>query len=204
MSFITSRKFIAAALIAISAFFGSCSSDIGPRVCFVGDSITDLWDLDYFFPEYSPANHGTSGAKIEDVFTWNLSGCKDLPTVILIGTNNLNAVAKSDSLKAAFVGDYVKKYMKLLDQIEASNYVVISILPRDRLYKEKGALNPYIKTLNDSLERSLDQQDFKSVFVDAYPHFLKDSAIIRDYYNDGLHLSEEGYDLLNSLVRGAL
>ena len=204
MPFNTNRKFIITALFTIWVLFGACSSDIAPRICFVGDSITHLWDLDYFFPEYSTANHGVNGAKIDDIFTWDLSECKDVPTVVLIGTNNLNAIAKSDSLKKTFLSTYVQKYMKILNQIEASNYVVISVLPRDRLYKENNALNPYIKTLNDTLESSLDQQKFKSSFVNAYPYFLKDSAIIRDYYNDGLHLSEEGYDLLSSLVRRPL
>ena len=196
--------FVAAILIAAGLFLGACSSDTRSRICFVGDSITHLWDVDYYFPEYFPANHGVNRAKIEDVFTWDLSDCKDIPTVIMIGTNNLNAVAKSDSLKAAFLGNYIKKYMELLEQIEASNYVVISILPRDREYNEKGALNPYIAVLNDSLERTLDHQKFNSTFVNAYPHFLKDSAIIREYYSDGLHLSEEGYDVLSSLVREVL
>lgn len=198
------RILFATTLIAISLFFGSCSSDINPKICFIGDSITHLWDVDFYFPDYFPANHGVNRAKIEDVFTWDLSECKDVPTVIMIGTNNLNAAAKSDSHKEAFWGTYVEKYMKLLKQIEASNYVVISILPRDREYKENGALNSYIKVLNDSLERTLDHQKIKSAFVNAYPHFLKDSAIIREYYSDGLHLSEEGYDLLSSLVREAL
>lgn len=204
MQFTSLRKSMAAVATALCLFFAACSFEEPTNVCFIGDSITHMWDTDFFFPEHSTANHGVNGAKIDDLFDWDLSECKDIPSVIMIGTNNLNAVAKSDSLKAVFLGVYIKKYMKLLDQIKSSNYVVISILPRDRHYEEKGALNPYIKVLNDSLKSSLEEQDFKSTFVDAYPHFLKDSAIIKDYYSDGLHLTEEGYDLLSSLVRDAL
>ncbi len=185
-------------------FFTSCTYDESPEMCFIGDSITHLWDTDFFFPEYTTSNHGVSGAKIDDLFTWDLSECKNIPSIILIGTNNLKAATKNDSTKALFQKVYIQKYMKLLGQIKSSNYVIISILPRDRLYEEKGALNSYIKILNDSLKKTLDQQDFQTDFIDAYPHFLKDSLIIREYYSDGLHLSEEGYRKLTSLVRKAL
>lgn len=197
-------KLFQSLLYGFSLFFAACSSGNEPDLCFIGDSITHLWDTSFFFPEYSPANHGINGAKIEDTFKWDLSECKGIPSIILIGTNNLNKAAKNASTKAAFLEEYTQMYMSLLDKIQASNYFIISILPRNRLYEENGALNDYIKRLNDALKEMLKGYPVKNTFIDAYPEFLKDSAIIREYYSDGLHLSEEGYDLLSSLVRSAI
>lgn len=200
------NNYMAVIASAIAFLFSSCHYSLEEKhnLCFIGDSITHLWDIDYFFPEYSPANYGVNGAKIDDVFEWDLSECEGIPSVILIGTNNLNAVVKSEKSKATFIEQYIQKYMKILDQTKSNKYIIISILPRDRLYKENESMNSYIKVLNDSLKSSLQKQDFESKFVDAYPHFLRDSAIIKDYYSDGLHLSEEGYSLLSTLVRDAL
>lgn len=194
-------------LFCFCLFFASCkstSSDEPKEVCFFGDSITYLWNTKKYFPEYITFNHGIDGAKIDKLFKQDFSECEGITTVIMIGTNNLNTAAKNDSLKSVFLEEYPQKYIKLLNQINASNYVVISILPRDHYYKENGILNSYIKVLNDSLKNTLKNQDFESTFVNAYPHFLKDSVINHDYYVDGLHLTKEGYNLLSSLVQNAL
>ena len=66
----------------------SCSDDGVSELCFVGDSLVAGWDVKASFPTYVVRNDGVSGARVEDILTWNLD-YRDKNVVMLIGTNNL-------------------------------------------------------------------------------------------------------------------
>ena len=70
--------------------FGSCAFEEGEdELCFVGDSITYLWDLEYYFPNYIVSKHAVSGAGLKQMDSWDVSDCKGRTTILLIGTNDI-------------------------------------------------------------------------------------------------------------------
>lgn len=181
-------------------FFVACSSfdNASSEVCFVGDSITDLWDVEKFFPEYKSNKHAVSGAILEDVSKWKTGDCNGVPTVMLIGTNNLWRGMEGESLNDEFVKTFLSKYIAQVRSFEASIFYAISILPRNREHNEPKYINVEIQKLNSLIYDSLQESKLNFKFIDVYENFLEsENQIHWDYYSDGLHLTEEGYEILS-------
>lgn len=56
---------VTAVLFACCLWSTSCSLDANSELCFIGDSITHLWDLEYYFPGYHIHKHAVDGAKLK-------------------------------------------------------------------------------------------------------------------------------------------
>ena len=54
---------------------GACSEEKEGELCFVGDSLVAGWDVKDAFPTWIVRNDGVSGAKLEEIATWNLNLC---------------------------------------------------------------------------------------------------------------------------------
>lgn len=186
-------------------FFGCGLQEETSEICFVGDSITRLWDLEYYFAGRNIYKHAVSGAILEDVAEWNTSDCKDIPTVMLIGTNNLILGMQADTLTDDFILDFVNKYVEQAKKFQASSFYAVSILPRNYLWKQNPKINEEIRNLNQEIEKSLKLSGIDFYFVNLYSEFLsRENEIEKDYYFDGLHLTQEGYELLSWYVEEAL
>lgn len=191
-----------ALILGLFLLISSCSINRGESdVCFVGDSIFAVWDIESSFPDYIIHKHAVVGAKLEDLDEWNLTDCRDLPTVFLIGTNNVGK-NYSDSANAF---QSQKKFAKaLLDRaqkLNASPLLYVSILPR----KEKGwadtTINVYIESLNSLVKESLDSAKIDYRYVDSYSSFLNQGYQIKEtLFKDGLHPNAEGYEVLRAKI----
>jgi len=196
---------IFALLLSLMLFGCGSFDEHSSDICFVGDSITDLWDLDYYFPQYSIHKYAVSGAVLQNVATWNPKECEGNPTVMLIGTNNLHYGLVNDTLTKEFFDEYLSLYISQVKSFKASKFYAISILPRNHKHKEKPSINFEIEKFNRLIKESLDSSKVDYKFIDVYDEFLESEGKIHfDYYTDGLHLSQEGYELLGYRVREAL
>ncbi len=193
------------AFVVAFSLFGCESTDSeNSELCFVGDSITHLWDLDYYFPTFSTHKHAVSGAVLADVASWDTGDCRGIPVIFLIGTNDLWSGISADTLTESFMQDFTNRYVEQARLFSASKLYAISLLPRTTKV-ETRKINIQIQLLNKRLREALDASKISYKFIDVQSVFLDmDSKIHDDYYSDGLHLTQEGYETLSQKISEAL
>lgn len=185
--------------------FGSCAFEEGEdELCFVGDSITYLWDLEYYFPNYIIHKHTVSGAGLKQMDSWDVSDCKGRTTILLIGTNDIGYWKSTADGIERLREDYKDRFIKSAKRIGGKPMLIMSILPRNEWGKQDSLVNENIRAQNGVLRRSLkDIPDWE--FVDVFDLFLDKGLQIReDLFKDGLHPNDEGYEILSRQIQGVL
>ncbi|MCQ2049469.1 MAG: GDSL-type esterase/lipase family protein [Candidatus Saccharibacteria bacterium] len=197
------RSVIRLALLITSLFLiSSCSINRGESdVCFVGDSIFDIWDVEASFPNFIVHKHAVIGAKIQDLDDWDLSDCKDIPTVFLMGTNNIGKSYLDTANTQKNQQKHTDEVLKRLEKIDAKPLLYVSILPRSTNNKEGLSINYYIESLNSLVEQSLDSAEVDYRYINAFDYFIdRDYLIKKNLFKDGLHPNAEGYEVLTARI----
>lgn len=160
-------------------------------IIFLGNSITERFNLDLYFPEFHTVNRGIASDHIDGVIerlNLCLGGANAAKLVVLVGINDIGAGRSEESIK------YL--YTQLVKQI-IKNYpyevYLHSIMPTSKRWQNCSpelivAINEHIKKL---------AKKYKLYFVDTYSLFLaKDSKYVNDSLMvDGLHPNENGYKI---------
>ncbi len=170
-------------------------------VCFIGDSITAMWNIQDYFPEIEIKKYAARGAVVNDMEKWNLSECKGIKSVLLIGTNDLAkkkyTSTNVDSILDSFVADYIRHAAL----IQGSPTIVVSVMPRLYWGKTSPKKNKIILRANKMLNDSLSASDDKYKFVDVYDLFVTNEFGVQEqYFKDGLHPNANGYRRLTSAL----
>jgi lysophospholipase L1-like esterase len=182
------------------------------RVVFMGDSITDGWNLAEYFPGKPYINRGISGQTTPQMlvrFRQDVIDLKPQAVVILAGTNDIAGNTGLMTLE-----DTARNLVSMVELAKADGIRVVlsSVLPvNDRVKNKEGALfvqtknrppekitalNAWIKKY--ALENGLVYLDYYSATVDA-EGTLKDGVSY-----DGLHPNAEGYKIMKSLAEEAV
>jgi lysophospholipase L1-like esterase len=179
-----------------------------PRVVFLGDSITDLWRLNEYFPDRDFVNRGISGQMASQMLGRMKADVIDLhpaAVVILAGTNDL---AREIPLTA--IED---DYLMLADLAGLAKIKVIfaSVLPVSDAHKdvdpsyERTPSHPplFIRALNDWLKALCAQRGY--VYLDYYSALLDNTGQLdADLSDDGLHPNSKGYRVMAPLLTAAV
>lgn len=182
------------------------------RVVFMGDSITDSWKLNEYFPNQPYINRGISGQTTSQMlirFRPDVIDLKPKVVVILAGTNDIAGNTGPISLEA--IEDNLASMVDLA-HANGINVVLASVHPvSDYNTNREGrqiiqtvrrppaqilALNTWIK--NFCATRKLVYLDYFSATVDD-KGFLK-----AEIANDGLHPNVKGYELMKPLAEQAI
>jgi lysophospholipase L1-like esterase len=179
-----------------------------PRVVFLGDSITDGWRLNEYFPDADFVNRGISGQITGEMlgrFKADVIDLKPAAVLILAGTNDL---ARGVNILAI-----ENNYSMMADLAEKHSIKLIfaSVLPVSDYHKdqnpawEQTRLRPpiLIKALNDWMksicaQRGCNYLDYYSAMVD------KDGQLTADMADDGLHPNSKGYRIMAPLALAAI
>jgi lysophospholipase L1-like esterase len=178
------------------------------RVVFLGDSITDLWRLNEYFPDRDFVNRGISGQITSQMLGRMKADVLDLhPAVVVIlgGTNDL-----SRGIPLTAIED---NYLLLADVASAARIKVIftSVTPVSDFHKdvdpsyERTVARPpvLIKALNDWLMSFCTQRGY--VFLDYVPALADAKGEFgADLSDDGLHPNSKGYRLMAPLALKAI
>ncbi len=180
-----------------------------PRVVFLGDSITELWRLNEYFPDRDFINRGISGqiaAQMLGRMKQDVMDLRPAAVVIMAGTNDL---AREISLTA--IED---DYLMLADLAAAGRMKVIfaSVLPVSDAHKnidpsyERSPSHPveFIRALNDWMKAFCAQRG--CMFVDYFPAMLDNNTgqLGADLSDDGLHPNAKGYRVMAPLLLEAV
>lgn len=183
-------------IVSVILLVISCNKDTKDPVCFVGDSLVSGWDVKMYFPGRMVSNKGVSGARVEDVLSWNLD-CSGKDVVLLIGTNNLQLDANG-KFSPEFYENFLSKYRQIIENFHATRVFTISILPRS-LDGDVDSINGQIVELNNCLKELVTNMD-QVYFVDVFHEFLYEGGMNPNYSLDGLHLNDLGYHRLSALL----
>ena len=147
------------------------------NIYLLGDSITE-WNIISHSDITKIAKAGwTTKDLMENLPTLE----KDTLAFLMIGVNDLNYGVSIDEI--------LNNFKVIKDKLNNLNLKVFSILPsRDK------ALNEKIKVLNLKLKELFPE------FINFYDNFLSNDRLSEEYSIDNLHLSGEGYVLLNGLI----
>jgi len=167
------------------------------KVVFLGNSITEGFDLEKFFSESKPVNRGISGDYIDGLierFDDSVLKLKPSKLFVMIGINDIGA-GDSDSLVQA---NYQKLLRLMLQSLPNTRIYLQSILPTTAIW---GNCPP------DKIQRTNKFiQDFSTnfgfIWIDIFSKFAtKDGYLRNDFTIDGLHLSSKGYAYWSTILK---
>ena len=164
---------------------------------FLGDSITEYYDLEKYFPGMPVVNSGIAGDTTEDilddmkerVYDYNPS-----KVFVLIGTNDL----RDDKS----VEEVVENIKKIIEEIKQNKKVVEiyleSIYPVNEEIDEdvvEARNNPDINEINEKIEKYAKESDI--TFINTHDKLVDSEGLLdENYTDDGLHLNDEGYKVV--------
>ena len=178
------------------------------RVVFFGDSITDIWHLDQYFPGKPYVNRGIGGQTTPQMLVRFRQDVIDLHpkvVVILAGTNDIagnTGPMRDEDIEANY------KSFAQLAKANRVHVVLASVLPVHN-YTEKSkdffAQRPMtrILALNDWLKKYCAEN--KIVYLDYFSALVDDQGLLKKELADyGLHPNDAGYKVMVPLAEKAI
>jgi lysophospholipase L1-like esterase len=180
------------------------------RVVFFGDSITDIWHLDEYFPGKPYVNRGIGGQTTPQMlvrFRQDVINLQPKVVIILAGTNDIAGNTGPMRLE-----DIEADYATIADLARANHIKVIysSVLPvhnyTDRskdFFAQRSpekilALNVWLKSYCAVATNGCTYLDYFSAMVDDKGLMKKDLA------DDGLHPNAAGFKIMAPLAEAAI
>ena len=165
-------------------------------IVFFGDSQMQYFDEKKYFPDKTIYNCGLEGATSDLLFHLRPIAVEPFDprkVVICIGVNDLNDYWKVDKLEIAF---NVYRLIEILRRYSpAIDICVISPLPIAENVCTSLCNNVQLRILGKEIGNNV--REFSGcVYLDVFEDFLKDGFMNPAYTKDGIHLNEEGYNLL--------
>lgn len=182
------------------------------RVVFMGDSITDSWKLEEYFPGKPYVNRGISGQTTPQMlvrFQPDVIALKPKVVVILAGTNDIAGNTGPMSLEA--IQDNYRS-MAELAKAHGIRVVFASILPISD-YNKNAQGQPIVRSTARPPDKILALNKWlkdyaaanKHVYLDYFSATIDDKGFLRaDLANDGLHPHATGYKIMAPLAEDAV
>ena len=159
------------------------------RIVFLGDSITEGFSLDYFFPDLQALNRGISGDHTDGLLQrlhHSVIRLQPSKLFVLIGINDIGAGDQDSSI----VDNYLQLMQQMAKQIPGTTIFIQSILPTSR--NRPNCPKQKINHLNTVIREYAEQFAFK--WIDLHSLFKnKEGYLKKDLTDDGLHLNGAGY-----------
>ena len=186
--------FIAGLMGKVDAFKAYNQYVVKGGSVFVGDSITQDFNVYEYFPGHNVYNRGIGGDTSEGVLTRLNESIFDLApnqVFLQIGTNDFCRL--QDGINGTFeriksIVSKIKEYNPSIKIYLISVYPVNPMVDRKTVGKRN---NEQINALNQML-----QTIQGVIYLDLYSKLEKDGVLNRDYTIEGLHLNQKGYSIL--------
>lgn len=169
---------------------------------FLGDSITDYYDLDKYYEGLPVVNSGISGNTTEDILNdmkarvYNYNPSK---VFLLIGTNDL--------IHDISVDDIVSNIEKIISEINTNE-------PQTEIYVE--SIYPVNDNINEDMVSNRNNKDIMKInnkikkyceynsctYINMYDKLLDDDKNFNEKYtDDGLHPNSKGYEVITKELK---
>jgi lysophospholipase L1-like esterase len=180
------------------------------RVVFFGDSITDIWHIDEYFPGKPYVNRGIGGQTTPQMlvrFRQDVIDLQPKVVIILAGTNDIAGNTGPMRLE-----DIEADYASLAQLARANNIKVIysSVLPVHN-YTERSKdffaqRSPEkILALNRWLQDYCATDSHGGAYLDYFSALVDDKGLMKkDLAEDGLHPNAAGYKIMAPMAETAI
>jgi lysophospholipase L1-like esterase len=179
------------------------------RVVFFGDSITDIWHLDEYFPGKPYINRGIGGQTTPQMlvrFRQDVIDLQPKVVVILAGTNDIAGNTGPMRLE-----DIEADYASLADLAHANHIHVVfsSVLPVHN-YTEKSKDFFAQRSPAKILELNKWLKDYVTahpdcIYLDYFSSMVDDAGLLKkDLADDGLHPNAAGFKIMAPLAEAAI
>lgn len=167
-------------------------ADYEVDIAFIGDSLTDGYDVERYYPEYKVENRGIGGdttygllARL-DVSVYQL---KPKVIVMLIGGNNFDTMFE----------DYEKIIIGIKENLPETKLVICSLTS---MGGEHWGKNNHKAAFNNVKIKAYAEK-YGCPFVDLYTPLLnlETNEIYAHYTTDGAHLTSAGYEVFTACVK---
>jgi lysophospholipase L1-like esterase len=178
------------------------------RVVFLGDSITDYWKLEDYFPGKRYINRGIDGQTTPQMlvrFRQDVINLQPKVLVVLAGTNDVAGVTgptRNENIEANY------ESIAQLARLHHIHLVFASLLPVNNYSddaKESFALRPSerILALNTWLKDYCAKNGL--VYLDYFSAVVDDKGMLkRNLSDEGLHPNAAGYKIMAPLAEKAI
>lgn len=160
-------------------------------VVFLGDSITENYDVKKYYSEFNVLNRGIGGDTTIGVETrLGVSAYEVDPKVLvmLIGVNNIDTM----------FDNYQNILNSLKTNIPNTKVILLSLTPMTNNFASRN-----IKAIANNIEIKKMAKENEFSYIDIYTPLLDSSTneLNRNYTIDGLHLNLNGYEVVTSKVK---
>ncbi len=169
-------------------------ADYEVDVAFLGDSLTDGYDLEKYYPDYVTANRGIGGDTthgLEERLQISVYDLNPKVAVMLIGGNNLGTMFEN----------YEDILIGFSENLPETKIVLVSLTAMGGSLAEKNQLAAYN---NVKIKKLAAKYGF--AFVDLYTPLLNEESgeIYAEYTSDGAHLTPLGYEVFTDTLMPTL
>ena len=169
---------------------------------FLGDSITDFYDLDKYYKGLPIVNSGISGNTTDDILDDMKARVYDYnpsKVFLLIGTNDL--------IHDSSVDDIASNIEKIVNEINSNKpqaeIYVESVYPvNDNLDEDMVDVrnNDDIMEINEEIKKYCDDNGY--TYINMYDKLLDDDGNFNEEYtDDGLHPNGKGYEVITEEIK---
>ncbi len=176
------------------------------RVVFLGDSITDLWNLAQSFPGKPYINRGISGQTTSQMLVRLYPDVLDLKPavmVLLAGTNDIARNTGPETLQ--MIAENIQAITELA-QAHGIKVILCSLTPVSDYTRRKQTVQrppPDILRLNSWLREYAEKG--RVGFANYYSALVDDRGMLKEGFSeDGLHPNAKGYELLAPVAEAAI
>ena len=168
-------------------------------IVFLGDSLTESFDLKKYFGKNNLKNRGMSGNMTEHVLyrLEEIFNAKPAILFLMIGINDLYQGVEPEVV----ISNIEKILNQLQDNSPQTIIYCISILPvnEERLLSFAN-INSKVYLVNNSLREFCLDTDCQ--FIDIHPDFLSHHGQMDEKFTyDGVHLTDQGYLHWSELIK---
>ena len=159
-------------------------------VVFLGDSLTDGYNLNKYYPDYLVSNRGISGDTtfgLEGRLKVSAYDLKPKVIVMLIGVNNIKSMF--DNYENILIG--------LKENLPDTKVALVSLTPMSGWL----AHNNDLACINNAKIEILASK-YGYEYINLFNHMfdMNTNKLYEEYTNDGLHFVEKGYEVITSVV----
>jgi lysophospholipase L1-like esterase len=173
-------------------------------IVFLGNSLTEGFPVNDYFSGYKIKNRGVSGYVSEEVVKLMpiFTNCYPKKIFIEIGINDIKyGLNDKVKMQKAILDNYTTILNTVKQASPRTIVYVQSILPVNKSYNPNDAesINTIVLNINTVLKKLA--SNFGYTYIDLYPAFSENGALIPKLSTDGIHLNEQGYNLWYSLIK---
>ena len=164
-------------------------------VAFLGDSLTDAYDVKTYYPQYLVSNRGIGGdttVDLEGRMQIALYDLKPKVAVMLIGANNMEEM----------MNNYESLLQGFQENVPNTKIVLLSLTSMGGAHWGK---NNHLAAYNNVKIKALAEK-YSYEYVDLYSPLMnmETGEIYEEYTTDGGHLTSLGYEVLTREITPAI